>query len=80
MGNDIPVINMKETGRKIRRIMDNNGVNVNDVQDGLNLASKASIYFWLNGRNVPSVDNLVALAYLLNVRIDDLLVVEMVEI
>lgn len=68
-----PMINKKATGVRLRRIMDERGLSVKDVQEYLGLAGVQSIYHWLNGITVPSVDNLYALKTLLQVPIDEML-------
>ena len=65
-----PIIDKRETGINLRRIMDRRGISVKDVQDYLGLGSEQSIYAWLNGRNMPSIDNLYALSELLQIPID----------
>ena len=68
-----PTIDKKKTGLNLKRIMDKRGVTVKEVQDYLGLGSIQSIYHWLNGISLPSVDNLYALSQLLQVSIDDML-------
>ncbi len=68
-----PIINKKSTGINLRKLMDQRGLSVKDVQRYLNLGSVQSIYHWLNGISLPSVDNLYALSQLLQVSIDDML-------
>lgn len=46
-----PVINKQETGINLRRIMDERGMTVKDVQKYLELGSVQSIYHWLNERH-----------------------------
>ena len=65
-----PSINVKETGINLRRIMDKRGYTVKDVQKYLGLASVQSVYHWINGLSMPSVDNLYALSELLRVPMD----------
>ena len=69
----IPLIDKKETGINLRRIMDKQGLSVKDVQKYLGLASVQSIYHWLNGISVPTVDNLYALSYLFRIPVDQLI-------
>lgn len=68
----LPMINKKETGINLRRIMDQRGVTVKDIQKYLGLGSVQSIYHWLNGMSMPTVDNLYALSQLFQLPIDDL--------
>ena len=70
-----PIINLRETGINLRRIMDKRGIEPKDVQEYLNLASAQSVYNWCNGINMPTIDNLVVLAALFHVHIDDILVI-----
>lgn len=65
-----PTINVKETGANLRRIMNKQGITAKDVQEYLNLASVQSVYYWWNGTNMPTIDNLYALGQLLHVPID----------
>lgn len=66
----IPTINVKETGVNLHEIMDKRGITAKDVQEYLNLASVQSVYYWWNGTNMPTIDNLYALSQLLRVPID----------
>ena len=68
-----PVINLRETGINLRRIMDKRGIEPKDVQEYLNLASTQSVYNWFNGLNMPTVDNRYALSQLLQVSIDEII-------
>ena len=66
----IPLIDKKKTGVHLRRIMDSLGITVKDVQQYLNLGSVQSIYHWLNGQSMPTIDNLYALSELFQIPID----------
>ena len=65
-----PIIDKRETGINLRRIMDNQGITVKDVQKYLGLGSVQSIYHWLNGQSMPTIDNLYALSELFQIPID----------
>ena len=65
-----PLINKCETGVNLRRIMDMRGITPKDVQEYLGLGCVQSVYRWLDGINIPTVDNLYALSELLQVPID----------
>ncbi len=65
-----PIINVKETGINLRRIIDKRDITVKDVQQYLGLSSVQSVYHWLNGISMPTIDNLYALSQLLCVPID----------
>ena len=65
-----PLINKRETGVNLRRIMDMRGVTPKDVQEYLGLGCVQSVYRWTDGINMPTIDNLYALSELLQVPID----------
>ena len=68
-----PLIDKRRTGINLRRIMDERGFTVKDVQKYLGLGSIQSVYHWLNGISMPTVDNLYALSHLFSVSVDDML-------
>ena len=65
-----PLINKRETGINLRRIMDIRGITPKDVQEYLGLGGVQSVYRWLDGINMPTIDNLYALSELFQVPID----------
>ncbi len=65
-----PTIDMKATGMRIHQIMNQRKLTVKDVQKYLNLSSVQSIYHWLNGQSMPTVDNLYALSELFQLPVD----------
>ena len=65
-----PLINKRETGVNLRRIMDMRGITPKDVQEYLGLGCVQSVYRWLDGINLPTIDNMYALSELLQVPID----------
>lgn len=67
-----PLINKRETGVNLRKIMDLRGITPKEVREYLGFACVQSVYRWLEGVNVPTVDNLYALSELLQVPIDAL--------
>ncbi len=72
--NRIPVIDMTATGRNIARLRISAGITVKELQDIFGFNTPQAIYKWQRGTALPTVDNLVALAAVLGVRIDDILV------
>lgn len=65
-----PLINKRETGINIRRIMDMRGVTPKDVQEYLGLGCVQSVYRWIDGVNIPTIDNLYAMSELFQIPID----------
>ena len=68
-----PTKKKKKTGLNLKRIMDKRGVTVKEVQDYLGLGSIQSIYHWLNGSSLPTIDNLYAMSELLQVSVDEMI-------
>ena len=69
-----PVINKEKTGRQIRALMTIRGLSVQDVQASLSLGCVQSVYHWLDGQSLPTLDNLYGLSELLQVPMDMLVV------
>ena len=72
--NLIPVIDMTATGINITRLRINAGLTVKDLQDIFGFSTPQAIYKWQRGTALPTVDNLVVLATVFGVRIDDILI------
>ena len=70
----IPVIDMTATGINIARLRLDAGITVKDLQDIFGFNTPQAIYKWQRGTALPTVDNLVVLAAVFGVRIDDILV------
>ena len=71
-----PRIDLVKTGQNISHLRRSAGYSVRDLQRELGLGSPQSIYKWQAGTALPSIDNLVALAALFGVQVDDILAVE----
>ena len=67
---------MVATGKNIERLRKNAGISVRDLQDVFGFGTPQAIYKWQHGTAMPTIDDLVVLADVLQVRIDDILVVE----
>ena len=70
----IPTIDMIKTGQNINRLRKLAGISVKDLQDVFGFATPQAIYKWQHGTALPTIDNLVVLASVLGVRIDEILV------
>ena len=71
---NIPTIDLALTGANIMNLRKAAGLSVHDLQMVFGFNSPQAIYKWQNGTALPTVDNLIVLAALLHVRIDDILV------
>jgi transcriptional regulator with XRE-family HTH domain len=74
---NLPVIDMVRTGQNIGRLRKQAGLSVKDLQDIFGFATPQAIYKWQQGVALPTIDNLVVLAAVLQVRLDDILVTDM---
>ena len=72
---NLPVIDMVRTGQNIGRLRKQAGLSVRDLQDIFGFATPQAIYKWQQGAALPTLDNLVVLAAVLQVRMDDILVI-----
>ena len=72
--NRIQVIDMTATGINITRLRINAGLTVKDLQDIFGFSTPQAIYKWQRGTALPTVDNLVVLATVFGVKIDDILI------
>ena len=70
----IPMVDMKHTGENIVSLRRRKGLTVRDIQRLLGFTTPQAIYKWQRGTALPTVDNLVVLAAVFGVRIDDILV------
>jgi transcriptional regulator with XRE-family HTH domain len=68
-----PIINKKETAKRLKYLMTWNHLKPADVQKYLGLTCVQTVYRWLEGINIPSIDNLYALSQLFNIKVDDML-------
>ncbi|MBQ9277977.1 MAG: helix-turn-helix transcriptional regulator [Lachnospiraceae bacterium] len=67
-------LDKRKTGLKIWEICDDKGIEVKDIVRIMSSVSKKTVYNWINGEKLPSIDNLYRLSVLLNVSMDELLV------
>ena len=75
---NLPVIDMARTGQNIGRLRKQAGLSVKDLQDIFGFATPQAIYKWQQGASLPTIDNLVVLAAVLQVRLDDILAIDTV--
>ena len=72
----IPYINMIATGENINRMRMDAGFSVREMQAVFGFATPQAIYKWIHGTAMPTIDNLVILAAVLGVTIDEIIVVD----
>ena len=77
----IPYINMIATGENINRMRMEAGFSVREMQAVFgfatpHFATPQAIYKWIHGTAMPTIDNLVILAAVLGVTMDEIIVVD----
>ena len=72
-------VNMEKTGAKIRELRLASGYSVEGLRQAMKeLVGVNAIYKWEHGHSLPTVDNMVILADLFGVTIDEIVVTEQV--
>ena len=75
----MPTIDMVATGRNIMRLREAaglQGLTVRDVQVFFGFEEPQAIYKWQHGTAMPTIDNLVVLAAVLDVPMDEIIVID----
>ncbi len=70
----IPTIDLAQTGANITRLRKAAGLSVHDLQMVFGFNSPQAIYKWQNGMALPTIDNLIVLAAVFRVRVDDIII------
>ena len=76
---EIPFVNTVATGQNIDRLRIEAGLSVKDMQMVFGFATPQAIYKWIHGAAMPTIDNLVILAAMLGVTMDEIVATETVE-
>lgn len=71
---EYPVLDMKATGERIKKLRNERCLTVDAVCVYMGLESAQAVYKWQSGKSLPTVDNLYALSKLFGVTIEDILV------
>ena len=64
------------TGANIVRLRKERGLSVRDLQSYFGFEEPQAIYKWIHGTSMPTIDNLVILAAIFDVTMDDIVVVD----
>jgi transcriptional regulator with XRE-family HTH domain len=71
----MPTIDLTATGLKIKETIKKNGMTVKEIAKIFGFTSPYPVYKWINGENLPAIDNLVVLAHMMHTTMDELVVV-----
>ena len=72
----IPTIDMVQTGKNIQYLRQKAGLSVKDLQQIFGFATPQAIYKWQHGAAMPTIDNLIVLAVVFGVTVDDIIVIQ----
>ena len=65
-----------ETGKRIKRLLLENGYTIREIQGAFGFENPQAIYKWISGKSLPSLDNFIILSRLLHTSIEDILVID----
>lgn len=71
MANNIPMVNMAATGARITDLRKQKNITVRDIENTLGV-TKNAICKWQRGETMPSIDNLVGLAAMFGVTLNEI--------
>ena len=74
----MPVIDVAATGANIKAIMRSKGFKVADVQARCGFNTPQAVFKWLRGDSVPTIDNMIIIADLFGVTIDQMIIIKRV--
>ena len=68
------MIHERLTGRKIKRVCEERGLTVQEIQKRMGIGAHKSVYNWFNGKAMPTLDNYYTLCKILGVSMESLIV------
>ena len=71
-----PYINTVATGENINRMRVEAGYTVRDIQEVFGFSTPQAVYKWIHGTAMPTINNLVILAAVFGVTMDEIIVVD----
>ena len=77
---NFPMINTVATGQNINRMRIEAGMTVRNMQDVFGFTTPQAIYKWIHGTAMPTIDNMVILAAMFDVTVDDIIAVDTIEV
>ena len=72
----MPVIDTAATGANIKAIMRSKGFRVADIQEKCGFNTPQAIFKWLRGDTVPTIDNMIIIADMFGVTIDQIIIIK----
>ena len=73
------VINLSLTSSNLKKYRIQAGYSVHEIQKVLSFSSPEAIYAYEKGKYLPTIDNLIVLADVYNVKLDELIVWDLID-
>ena len=77
--NQKPVVDLKATGAQIKSLRTKFGYTVHDIKTIFGFEYPQAVYAWEKGKSIPTIDNLLVLAHLFDVTVEEIVIQRMVE-
>lgn len=75
-----PVVNLKATGAQIKSLRTKCGYTIRDIQAIFGFEYPQAVYAWEQGKSIPIIDNLLMLAQLFDIAVEEIVIHHMIEI
>ncbi len=72
----MPIIDVAATGANIKAMMRTKGFKVSDIQARCGFNTPQAIFKWMRGDSVPTIDNMIIIADMFGVTIDQIVVIK----
>lgn len=73
---NFPMINLMETGKKIKQYRIEKGMSVKNLADIMQFETVQAVYNWQEGKSLPSLENIMLLSELFEKSFEELIVFE----
>ena len=77
---NFPMINTVATGQNINRMRIAADMSVRDMQEVFGFSTPQAIYKWIHGTAMPTIDNMVVLAAMFDVTVNEIIAVDTIEV
>lgn len=75
-----PIIDVAATAANIKACRIRAGYSVREIQNIFNFSSPETVYAWEKGKYLPTIDNMIVIASVYGVTIDQIVITDTVEV
>ncbi len=65
---------MKATGANIKKMMKDRNITTKDIQAICGFRTPQAVFKWMRGDTMPTIDNMIIIADMFGVKIDDIII------